>query len=568
MLQRLVVRNFALIDDLEVEFRSGFNVLTGETGAGKSLLIDALQIVLGRRAAADYVRTGTDRAYLEAVFDLQGRDMVLEPLIGVGIEPEEGFLILSRDLLSTGRNMYRINGRTVPWSLFREVGQRLIDFHGQGEQQSLLQEERHGELLDRSGGPELQEAVQQLEQVFRDWSAARKVLEEHHLEALERVRRLEMLGFQVEEIEQAGLEPEEEKQLLEEKDFLANVEQIARLADESYQVLYGSEENGATAVTQIGRALDNLHALTRLYREARESLQALESVLNQVQEVARDLASVRERAEFDPERLNAVEERLALIESLKRKYGVTVEEILAFRETAAAERDRLLASEKEVSGLQDRIADQRREWEHLAVRISGLRREATRELENRVTRELRELELGAVEFRVELRPREGPSARGSEEAVFLFSANPGEPLKPLARIASGGELSRIMLALKTLLAAVDETPTLIFDEVDAGIGGRALQAVAEKLFTIGRSRQVICVTHAAQIACHADRHLQIGKEAAGGGTRTIIADLDEETRLEELARMVGGGREITEIARQHARELRRAVKAVRSSISG
>jgi DNA repair protein RecN (Recombination protein N) len=554
----LVVRNFALIDDLSVEFGPGLNVLTGETGTGKSLIVDALQIVLGRRASAEYVRTGTDRAYLEAVFDLPEREAVLEPLAAAGIEPEEGFLILSRELQSTGRSLYRINGRTVTLALYRETGQRLIDFHGQGEQQFLLREERHGELLDRSGGPELREAVRLLEGAFREWAAARKALEVHQAEAMERARRLDMLTHQVEEIERAGLEPGEEERLGEERVFLVNAEQIARLADEGYQALYGSDEHAEAAVAQIGRALDSLRSLAHLSREAREGVATLESVLSQVQEVARDLVAVRERAEFDPRRLNAVEERLALIEGLKRKYGVTVEEILAFREAAAAERDRLLDGEAEISGLRERVTALRAEWDDLAVRVSGLRREAARELEIRVVRELRELELGAVQFRVEFRPLEGPNARGGEEAVFLFSANPGEPLKPLARVASGGELSRIMLALKALLAAVDETPTLIFDELDAGIGGRALQAVAEKLFEIGRNRQVICVTHAARIASQADRHLRIVKVATDGGIRAMIADLDEDARLEELARMLGGGRRITETARKHARELRQA----------
>ncbi|MBE0466882.1 MAG: DNA repair protein RecN [Candidatus Desulforudis sp.] len=564
MLHRLVVRDFALIDDLTVEFGSGFNVLTGETGTGKSLLVDALQVVLGRRVSADYVRTGADRAYLEAVFDLQERDVLREPFTAAGIEPEEGFLALSRELLGSGRSLYRINGRTVSHTLFLNLGQRLVDFHGQGEQQSLLREGRHGELLDRSGGPELRETVRRLEQAFRDWAAARKALEAHRAEAMERARRLDIVELQVGEIERARLEVGEEEQLHEERSFLVNVEQIARLADESYQALYGSDEDAGAAVAQIGRALDNLHILARLCREAQEGQETLKSTLSQVQEVARDLVAVRERAQFDPERMNAVEERLALIEKLKRKYGATVEEVLVFQEAAAAERDRLLGGEAETARLQESVTALHREWETLASEVSRLRREAARELETRVTTELRELELGSVEFRVELRSLSGTSVRGREEAVFLFSANPGEPPKPLVRIASGGELSRIMLALKTVLAAVDETPTLIFDEVDAGIGGRALQAVAEKLFQIGRGRQVVCVTHAAQIACHADRHLEITKEVVGTGTRTSITVLEEPARLEELARMLGGGREITEVARKHAAELRHAVAKQRS----
>ena len=556
MLQRLVVRNFALIDDLGIEFGPGLNVLTGETGTGKSLLIDALQAVLGRRAGADYVRTGAARAYLEAVFDLQGRETVLAPLAEAGIEPDEGLVILNRELGANGKSLYRINSRTVPVSLYREAGQRLIDFHGQGEQQSLLREGRHGELLDRSGGPELQETVRVLAQTYRELAAARKALADSRATAMERARRLDVLGFQVEEIDRAALEPDEEERLRAERDLLANAELIARLADESHQALYGGEDYAEAAVAQIGRALKHLRELSRLSRELRESVETLEAVLSQVQEVARDLAAVRERAAFDPRRLNAVEERLALIENLKRKYGVTVAEVLAFREAAAAERELLLGSAAAIGGLEDRIAALQAEWDGLAARVSALRQRAARQLQTRVAGELRALELDSVQFQVELRPLDGPNARGREEPVFLFSANPGEPPRPLARVASGGELSRIMLALKTILAAVDETPTLIFDEVDAGIGGRALQAVAEKLAAIGAHRQVVCVTHAARIAAYADRHLQIMKTAAAGQARTLITELNEEGRLEELARMLAGGRRVTETARKHARELR------------
>lgn len=559
MLERLVARNFALIDDLEVEFGPGLNVLTGETGAGKSLLVDALQVVLGRRTSPDYVRAGADRAYLEVVFDLQGGDPIPGELESAGIETEDGYLILSRELFGNGRNLYRIGGRTVPLSLFREVGQHLVDFHGQGEQQSLLREGRHGELLDRFGGPELQLTVERLEHLFRDWTEARRALKQYRLEAMERARRLDVLSIQLQEIDRVGLETGEEERLLEERGFLVNAEQIARLAGESYQLLYGRDDHGRAAVVQIGRALDNLRTLGRMCQEARDAMPVLESVLNQVQEVSRDLLALEERAQFDPGRLDAIEERLALIEGLKRKYGVTVAEIVAFRETAATERDRLLGSEGEIAGLEKRIVILHTEWEAVAGEVSARRRKTAAELERLVTRELRELEFTDIEFRVGFHPLDGPNARGREQALFLFSTNPGEHPRPLARIASGGELSRTMLALKKLLAEVDETATLIFDEVDAGIGGRAMQAVAEKLSVIGRTRQVICVTHAPQIASHADRHLQIEKETAGGTTRTVVRELDEESRWEELARMLGSGREITEAARKHARELRKAV---------
>ncbi len=561
MIERLVVKNFALIDDLEVEFGSGLNVLTGETGTGKSLVIDALEVVLGRRASPDYVRAGAGRAYLELVCGLQGAAPVPPEVKNAGIETEDGLLILSRELFGNGRNLYRVGGRTVPLAIYRETGRHLVDFHGQGEQQSLLRESRHGELLDRIGGQELRSALGRLEILFRDWTSTRRLLEQYRQDAMERARRLDVLGLQIQEIDRAGLEFGEEESLREERNFLVNAEQIARLADESYQVLYGAEDFGPAAVVQIGRALENLRALGRVCQEARETVPVLESVLTQVQETARDLLALRERARFDPERLDLVEARLALIEGLKRKYGTTLDEVLRYREQAAVEREHLLGSEGEIAGLAERITALGGEWEAVADEVSAGRRRTAAALETGVTLELRELELGELEFRVEFQPLEGPNGRGREQAVFLFSPNPGEPLRPLARIASGGELSRTMLALKKLLAEVDETPTLIFDEVDAGVGGRAIQAVAEKLWAVGRKHQVVCVTHAPQIAGHADRHLQIAKETFGGKTRTVVRNLDEEGRLEEMARMLAGGREITDPARKHAFEMRKLAAA-------
>lgn len=562
MLRRLAVRNFALIDDLAIEFTPGLNVITGETGAGKSLIIDALQVALGRRAGGETVRTGSEKAVLEAVFDISGAAAIASFLHGEDIDLEDGYLILWREIGVGGRSLYRLNGRTVPLSLYRNVGHLLVDFHGQGEQQSLLQESTHRELLDRFGGESLLAARNEVKRLYETWEQARQELEELRNSERDRRRLLDSLNYHIEEIDRAQVQPGEDEELEKERLFLRHAEKIARLAAEAYALLYESETGEPTATDLIGQAAVVLRELARFDQELDEQAAALEGVLGHLQEIARKCGSLRERAAFEPGRLDMVEERLALLRRLKQKYGETLAEVLRYREEAAAEKERLSRATDRTNELQRRVAEVEDAWQAASHVLSEERKRAARRLEQEVARELAGLEMGRVTFRAELVPCAGPAPAGAEEVTFLFSPNPGEPPKPLAKIASGGELSRVMLALKTILARVDDVPSLIFDEVDAGIGGRALQAVAERLWKIGQHHQVICVTHAAQIACYATQHHHIYKEVTGGRTRTGVRVLHGEARVEELARMLAG-KEITPVARQHAEELvRRAQRVV------
>lgn len=556
MLCRLAVKDFALLDDLVIEFTQGFNVLTGETGTGKSLVIDAVQVVLGRRASADYVRTGADQAILEAVFDIEQYPHLVNWLEQNDIPLQEGFLILGRNLYRSGRSIYRINGRTCTLALYREVGQKLVDFHGQGEQQSLLKEENHCRFLDAFGGARLGDYLKKTAMLYENWIRARKEYQKLIGDEKERARRLDALKFQIEEIDAARLQPGEDEELEKERLFLVNAENIARYAGESYAVLYGGMHEQMSAMDLLGQAVDSLRQIASFIEGGSDLTERLDAVIYQVQEVARDIADIVERTDFDASRLNYVEERLDLIGKLQQKYGDSIEDILRYRDKIASEREELMYSDEKVSQLKERLTQLEKDWREAAAGLSRIRREVARALIKGVVRELRDLEVANVQFQVDFRPVEGPHPRGAEDIAFLFSPNPGEPARPLAKIASGGELSRVMLAFKNLLSSVDEVPTLIFDEVDAGIGGRVLNAVAEKMAAIGQKRQVICVTHAPQIACFANQHLKITKENDGKRTYTRIETLDDEGRLDELTRMLGG-RGITSAVRQHARELRR-----------
>lgn len=561
LLRRLAVKDFALIDDLTIEFCPGLNVLTGETGAGKSLVVDALQVALGRRAGGEAVRTGSTKAVLEAVFDLEAAAPAVSLLEQEGVSLEDGYLILWREVSAGGRSLYRLNGQTVPLSLYRRVGELLVDFHGQGEQQSLLREGRHRELVDRFGGPRLLAVRDKVGALYEAWHRAVQELTDLRTGEKERLRRIDTLTYCVEEIDKAQVKPGEDEALERERLFLAHAEKIARLAAEGYALLYENNTGEPTATDLVGRAAVVLRELAAYEEGLAAELTELEGILDRLYEIARRCGNLRERAAFEPGRLDVVETRLSVLKRLKQKYGDTLDAVLRYREEAAAERERLLNAGERAEGLENRVQELEKAWYAAAHELSKARREAARRLEGEVTRELAALEMGGVAFEVQFAPCTGPAPGGLEEVAFLFSPNPGEPPKPLARIASGGELSRVMLALKTILARVDEVPTLIFDEVDAGIGGRALQAVAERLAHIGRQYQVICVTHAPQIACYASRHHRIYKDVADGRTRTGVCVLDDEGRIEELARMLAG-KEITALARQHARELVRRARQV------
>lgn len=555
MLLSLYVKNFGLIEQLEVDWQSGLNVITGETGAGKSLVVEALQLALGGRAMGEQIRTGTDKAVIQATFALNQEHRVFSLLETQGIAaPEDGILILQREINQSGRNICRLNGQAVTLLFYRTVGKQLVDTHIQHEQHSLLDQARQSHLLDRFGGAPVYEALHEVKSLYARWQDTRSAYEALRRNEKERNARADALQFEIKEIEQADLKPGEDHALSVEKKILVNAEKICLLAGESYSLLYEGSYGQAATSDLLSRALELLRHLAHLDESAAGLYQTLENVLYQVEDTARELAAYQDRVENNPQRLALVEERLALINNLKNKYGKDISDILAYLAQARTELAQLADKKESAAATAGELNKLAQAYRQAAGTLSARRRQAAKKLEERAARELADLEMGRIKFQVAFHPVDEPSPSGGEKAEFLISTNPGEPLKPLAKIASGGELSRVMLALKALLANADDIPVIIFDEVDTGIGGRALHAVAEKLAGIGAHHQVICVTHAPQIAGYASAHYRVSKDFDGERTVTRVEKLERLGRVEELARMLGG-KAVTDITRSHARQM-------------
>jgi len=572
MLTELTVHNLAIIDKLNLRFGSGFNVLTGETGAGKSIIIDAVSLLLGGRGEADVVRSGADRTVVEGTFHLDAEiQAVVGPLLAEdGLEGDEpGTLLLAREIRREGRNVCRVNGRSVPVKTLEKIGQTLVDIHGQTEHLSLMRVREHVDLLDRYAG--LWPLREQVGGVVRDLRTVRRELAGLRRDERELARRVDLLGYQVNEIKAARLQAGEEQELSQERSRLANAEQLTALSGEAYHALYESDEDQASAVDLLQGAARALAGLVRLDPSTAALAKAAETLGYQVQDLAESVRGYRERIEFNPERLNQVEERLGLIRSLERKYGETIADVLAFAERAGRELETIEHSGERIAELEADEERLLREVGRLGADLSARRREAGERLAAGIEAELNELNMARARFGVDLAwsdladgayvegRRVGFDSTGLDRVEFLVSPNVGEPLKPLVRIASGGETSRLMLALKTVLAQADRTPTLIFDEIDSGIGGRVGAVVGHKLWGLtagdggkARRHQVLCVTHLPQLASYGDRHLMVRKGIVGDRTVTSVQDLEGADREQELAGMLGA---LTDKTRASAREM-------------
>lgn len=551
MLAELVVRNFAVIEEVRVSFCPGLNVLTGETGAGKSLIIDAVGALLGSRLDADTVRTGAQSAQVEGLFVLSEdvRRQVEASLEEAGVQVEDE-LVVVREVSSAGRNLARVNGRTVPLSLLREIGRRLVDVHGQSEHLSLLDTRRHLEFVDAFGG--LLERRAQVAGAVARVRSLRRELESLARDEREAARERDLLEYQLQEIEAADLRPGEEEELKEERERLAHAQALQEAAQSAYHSLYAAE--GYSAFDMLGRAQSSLRAVANLDRRLADILSSLESIAAELEDAARALRAYAAQVEHDPRRLEQVEERLEAIARLKRKYGGTVEDVLEYARQARQRLSRLVSAEEERERLEAALREAEEEAARLALALSEARQEAARSLEEVVARELADLALGHVGFQVALAQEEDDEGlpaggrrlafdeTGVDRVAFFVATNPGEPPRPLARIASGGEMSRFLLALKGALAAADPVPTLVFDEIDVGIGGRSAEVVGRKLWALSRRHQVLCVTHLPQIAAYADAHYRVTKEVVLGRAFSQVQALSEPEQAAELASMLGGPR--------------------------
>ena len=577
MLVELSISNLAIIDKLRLEFASGFNVLSGETGTGKSIIIDAVNLLLGGRADASLIRSGCEEATVEGLFTLVPEVFasLQATMEEYGLIEEGGLegageaidLILRREITRAGRSTCRVNGRAMPVGALRELTRHLVDIHGQGDHLSLMQVRRHIDFLDRFQG--LFEERKAFGALVQDLRRVRGELSSLRQDARELARRIDLLTFQAEEIRVASLRPGEEEELKRERVLLANAEKLMRLSAEAYGALTAGEE-GARAVSDLlAIVVDNLAALARLDDSQVEQSQLAENMLYQVEDLARAMRDYRDGVEYNPQRLQEIEDRLELLHNLKRKYGDSLDEVIAYAQRAQQELDLISHSEERTEELQAEEQGLLAQMAAAGQALHEARLRAAEGLRERIEEELAALSMEHARFLIDIQWT--PSVEGVEVGAvryafeptgldhveFLIAPNPGEAPKPLAKTASGGETSRLMLAMKTALSAIDPVPTLIFDEIDAGIGGRTGSVVGYKLWTLAQDHQVFCVTHLAQMACYGERHFQVVKGLLDGRTVSLARALSPEERVEELAVMLGGG--ATEATRRSAEELLAAV---------
>lgn len=554
MLQSLYLENIALIEKLGIELFPGFNVLTGETGAGKSIIIDAVNFVLGERTSRDLIRNGAARAKVEAVFNLNEGDAAFAALDALGIEYDGNELILSRELSAAGRNACRVNGTLVPVASLKSVSDTLVDIHGQHEHQALLDAENHISYLDAYCHAESLPIIEKIDAIVSRRNELMLKRNSGFSSEREREREMDMLRYQIEEIASANLEAGEEERLNAEKTVLLNAERIRTALETAHMALSGAEEGSAlSAIDTARRSMRDIAALNKDYEALGDKIEELYYAAEDISFVLRDTS---ENVESDMQRLEEIEQRLKLISDLKRKYGRTVEDVIDFGKDAGTKLNELENAEALAAELDAKLDKLKAEYNVAADELSKVRRAAGDRLKRDVLNELKDLGMAKSMFDVALSDASGgePRKGGRETAEFMLSANPGEPLKPLEKVASGGELSRIMLCFKSIFADNDRVPTLIFDEIDTGISGRTAAVVGEKMLGIAKKHQVICVTHLAQIAALADAHLMVRKYDDGKNTFVETRQLNEEEKVQRIAQMMDGESD-SPSALTHAREL-------------
>lgn len=569
MLTELRIENFAIIDRLELELQSGLITFTGETGAGKSIIIDAVETLLGGRAEASMVRSGAERAFVEGTFRVSES---IKAELNAILEREDllddpEYLTVGREIRSNGRSTARVNGRSVSAALLKEIGEFLVDVHGQSEHLSLLRPSQHLGLLDSYSG--CADLLADYGKSYTKLQAIRRELNELRLAERDAARRIDMLTYQIEEIEAARLRPGEEEELKEERNRLANAEGLASLVQEALQILDEGETETPALTDLFGQLIRALNGLAKLDPSQADLSDEAEGLFDGLSELSRSLRAYLENIEFNPKRLDQVEERLALIHTLQRKYGDSIEAVLSFAEEARQQLDSITHSAERIEILEAEEEETLKELGRLGSSLSQKRHQIAEELSRAIETELADLNMSHTRFEVKFEQREDPEgapledgrrvafdSSGLEKVEFLIAPNPGEGLKPLAKIASGGETSRLMLALKNVLVNADHVPTLIFDEIDQGIGGRVGAIVGQKLWELSHQHQVLCITHLPQLAAFGSQHFHVMKQIVDGRTTTQVKALQGEKRVLELAQMFG---EVSEGTLQSANEMLAAV---------
>ena len=559
MLSELNIRNFALIDELNIEFQPGFNVLTGETGAGKSIILDALDILMGARAYKEIIRTDKKTAYIEALFYPDKRDEIEEILSQNGVSSEDEMLLISREINEDGRNKGRINGQLVTVSLIQKIAPFLVDIHGQHEQQSLLNEETHLMILDQYVKSDIKELKKEVKDYYKQIQKIKSKLNNLDIDEQSRARKIDLYQFQIDEIEKADLEIGEDEELFNRYKKLSNMEDIYALCGEIENLIQAENYNQEGMMDRVGHYMKSLEEYTEYDEKLAQFHQSLQNIYYELEDLSFGLDDYIANTEFDKNKLNKVEERLDLINQLKRKYGDSIEDIITYKEELEEKLADLQNQEQIIEKLENKLKELENKYDSSAEELSKIRKDQAVQFESEIKEELKDLAMEKAKLKVDF-ARSKRTKLGIDAVKFLITTNPGEDFKPLSRIISGGELSRVMLAFKNLMADIDRVETIVFDEVDKGIGGKTAQKMAEKLYRISNKRQVICVSHLPQVASMGDNHYYINKSTKEDKkTVTNIKELKKGEIIEELARMLGGVK-LTETTKKHAREMLQMAK--------
>lgn len=555
MIVELNISNFAIIDDLKINFTNGFNVMTGETGAGKSIIVEGMGMILGERASKNLIKTGKDKATVEGLFYLDAPEKINGLLMdyGIDIDPNK-YLIISREIHANGPSISRLNGRVVTLSMLNKITANLVDIHGQSEHLSLLKTSNHMKIIDNFGDRNLLQLRNKIRDNYHRLSEERKKLQELSVDAIERDREIDLLKYQLDEINEANLAKIDEDAIIKEYKKIDNIQAINDNLSQVASLLNISDYDSISILDNINKAITKLGSIEDYDKKVLNYKKILLDVNFQLQDLFREITDYIDILELDEGRLAILEDTIDIINNLKRKYGNTIEDILQYRNEIEERMELLTNIETEVEACKRRIEEIEKILEELSIELTGLRKKLGHKLEGLITRELKELNMDKVVFKVQYEKLDYFTANGWDKIEFLISTNKGQDLKPLSKIVSGGEMSRIMLAFKSILADMDKIPCLIFDEIDAGISGRTAQTVGEKIKKISKNHQIISISHLPQIAALADNHFLIEKSFDEDETYTRVKKLDKDERIDELARLLGGV-DLTDTTRLHAKEM-------------
>ncbi|MCR2042611.1 DNA repair protein RecN [Anaerosalibacter massiliensis] len=563
MIVELNIENFAIVEKLHINFNKGLNVLTGETGAGKSIIVEAISLILGGRANKDLIRTGYDKAILEGLFFLEDSKKIEKILKKYGIENDNNnYMLITRELHSTGRSVSRINGRTVTVNMLDNITKHLIDIHGQHEHQSLLNTESHIDIIDSFGDKSFNKLKEKVASDYMKVLNLRKKLKELSLEEMERDREIDILKYQIEEIDSAKLSQDEEKDILNEYNKLNNAKDIVSSLGQSINILQSKEYDSFSTIDSLNEVISLIEKIKENDIQLDKSYEELLNINYELQDITRNLNTYMDNLALDNKRLEFLEDRINTINKLKKKYGNTINEIFIYRDKMYSKLQLFLNMEEEIQEIKDDIKKIEDILKINCGVLTDKRKLISKKLENNIFRELQELNMKDIVFKVDFKEYDYFTVSGVDKVEFLISTNPGEKLKPLSKIVSGGEMSRIMLAFKSILAEYDYIPCLIFDEIDTGISGRTAQVVGEKINKISKNHQVICISHLPQIAALADMHFAISKKSTNNKTSVKVKKLDYEERINELARLLGGVN-LTNTTKLHAKEMLELTKKIK-----